>query len=226
VKTLRILFLIPWLWLAPSAAHAAVFTIAGELEGDENAPYLPGQEDIDEEQRVRFVGDTRDYLRLRVRSDSLLRFSTMPSGYRFELSDFLGREDYFGGRIGLLEPNCAPFFCINTPETPPRIIDWRVSAGEYILATSVAHTFRVGGRINELGPDSGYRIANSQGGGFFRGSYSFTVEGDIELVDFWHGHIDRTWTKTYFGVPEPSGAALVLATSLSLLRRRRVAAPP
>jgi hypothetical protein len=42
MKTLRTRFLLPWLCLTPIAANAAVFTISSELEGDINAPYLPG----------------------------------------------------------------------------------------------------------------------------------------------------------------------------------------
>ncbi len=183
--------------LASAPCPAATLLVTGFLEGDGTLGPEPG--------------DTMDYYKFEVITPGTVSIEALRNGGLFLLAAFIGVEDEFGfignpyrldTGIPCTTPNCAG--------DPTVFLERFLPAGAYVFVATA------GGR-SSYDVFDGYVAVNPEGGGFIQGQYQYTITGDVRGLEYWDGHLDRTFTVTQ--IPEPSVAALA-AVALTLMCRR------
>ena len=166
--------------------------IQGVIEGS-------GQEPI-------FRGDTIDYLTFEVTTTGPVRLIAND----ITNSVFLAMGVVVGGG----EPFDIPSFLLFTNHSivnPPELT-FILNPGLYLVQVA-EEEYREGDLGNYFVP------VNRPGGGFVASPYSFTLEGQFQVLDFMEGNLEGTFTVTH--VPEPCTAALLfMAVAAELLKRR------
>jgi hypothetical protein len=153
------------------------------------------------------VGDTLDYLKFEMPSSGNVTLTSgFGSGLRLLLAQFIGVQNEFGF-VG------NPYWLQQTSEEPASFTR-PLAAGTYVLAMGVKdHT--------SYDIFDGFVAVNREGGGFTFTNYAYTVEGDVQALEYWDGNLDGTFTVTQ--IPEPGAVSVILFIGAAgILRRRRI----
>ena len=144
-----------------------------------------------------FSGDTIDYLTFRVTTAGPVRLiaTDITNAIFLAMGEDVGGGEPFDS-VGL------PYLLFdNSSRVNPPEFTHILQSGFYLVQVA-EEEFRDG----DLYP-YGFLPVNRSGGGFVASPYSFTLEGQFEVLDFMEGNLDGTFTVTH--VPEPSIATLI-----------------
>ena len=154
-----------------------------------------------------FRGDTIDYLTFEVTTTGPVRLIAND----ITRSIFLAMGQIIPGERFDIVPPPYLLFTNHTTTNPPEFTHI-LDPGIYLVQIA-EEQYREG----DLGPY--FSPVNRSGGGFVASPYSFTLEGQLQALDFMEGNLNGTFTITH--VPEPTVGSLILVASAALLLKRR-----
>jgi len=180
-----------WLNAATVLQSPGLIEVNGFLDGSSGNP--------------DFKGDTLDYLKFAVVSTTTITVTSgFNNSYLLMLAAYIGRDDQFGF-VG------SPYRLEQTSTTEWSTLTRSLDPGIYIAVI---------GMLENTSYDifDGFTAVNSEGGGFTRGEYAYSIAGDVQALEYWDGELNGAFKITV--IPEASSFALLTASSLYVLRRR------